>query len=132
MIVLLLLLFFPISCKLQTSHDPASGSQQLKHLKAVVAVTFYPSGKAELISLLDRLMAQAKPGKIKEEVLAVLVPHAGYVFSGVVAASSFNQIPKDMEFDNIFVIGSSHHTQFDGASIYSQGHYITPLLWFLS
>jgi len=127
MIVLLLLLFFPISCKLQTSHDPAPGSQQLKHRKALVAGSYYPADQAELISLIDRCMAQAKPRRIEGDVLAVLAPHAGYVFSGVVAASGFNQIPKDMEFDNIFVIGSSHHIQLDGASIYSQGHYITPL-----
>ncbi len=127
MMIMLLLIFFPISCKSQTNQNSAGGSQKLKNRNPVAAGSYYPANQAQLTSLLDQCMAQAASPKVSGDVLAVLVPHAGYVFSGSVAASSFNQIPKEMKFNTVFVIGSSHHVLFDGASIYNQGHYITPL-----
>jgi AmmeMemoRadiSam system protein B/AmmeMemoRadiSam system protein A len=60
-------------------------------------------------------------------VAAIIAPHAGYVFSGGVAASAFNQIPEGLKYDRIFLIGSSHRSAFNGASVYSGGAYITPL-----
>jgi AmmeMemoRadiSam system protein B/AmmeMemoRadiSam system protein A len=70
--------------------------------------------------------SKAVPKKT-ENVLAIITPHAGYVYSGLVAASSFNQIDPEKDYEHIFIIGSSHRTHFDGASIYSKGNYITPL-----
>ncbi len=61
------------------------------------------------------------------EVFAIISPHAGYVYSGEVAASAFNQIDTDQEFDHVFVVASSHRQYFDGASIYNIGDYLTPL-----
>lgn len=127
MMIMILLILFPLSCKLQTNQNQGSGAQKPENRNAIAAGSYYPANKNQLIGLLDQCMAQAAPRKVKGNVLAVLVPHAGYVFSGSVAASSFNQIPKEMKFDNIFIVGSSHHTLFNGASIYNQGNYITPL-----
>ena len=126
-VVILLLLFFPISCKSQTDQVSKENNGQVVHRRAIAAGSYYPANKQQLISLLDQCISNAKPHIVSGNVLAILSPHAGYIFSGSVAASSFNQINKDMKFDNIFVIGSSHHAHFDGASIYNLGHYITPL-----
>jgi MEMO1 family protein len=60
-------------------------------------------------------------------VVAIICPHAGYVYSGEVAASSYSQIDPTKEYDNIFVLGPSHHVGFDGASIYDEGDFVTPL-----
>jgi hypothetical protein len=49
------------------------------------------------------------------------------VFSAKVAASAFHQIDTTKTYDHIFVIGSSHRSLFDGASIYTVGDFITPL-----
>jgi len=87
---------------------------------------FYPSDPATLRSMLTDLFANAKP-KTTERVIAVICPHAGYEFSGVVAASSINQVDPEKEYENIFIIGSSHYVSFIGASIYDQGDYNTPL-----
>ena len=127
MMIMVIMILFPFSCKPQTSRNPAAGSQKLKNRDPIAAGSYYPANPAQLISLIDQCMAQAESRKVSGDVAAVLVPHAGYIFSGSVAASSFNQINKEMKFDNIFVIGSSHHVLFDGASIYNQGNYITPL-----
>lgn len=95
--------------------------------RPAVAGQFYPSDPTELKSTLKTLFSKAAPAKNIQNVIAVIVPHAGYVYSGEVAASAFNQINWKKDYDNIFIIGTSHHIGFDGASIYSDGNFITPL-----
>ncbi|HCV43255.1 MAG TPA: TIGR00296 family protein [Bacteroidetes bacterium] len=92
-----------------------------------VAGQFYPSNKDELRSTLKRLFSEAVPAKHLPNVVAIISPHAGYPYSGGVAASSFNQIDPAAQYDNIFVIGPSHHVGFEGASVYASGDYVTPL-----
>lgn len=92
-----------------------------------VAGQFYPAQKDELILTLKKLFAKAVPPKKIKNVVAIVSPHAGYDFSGVVAASSFNQIDPSKKYENIFVLGPSHHVAFEGASVYSIGDFITPL-----
>lgn len=93
---------------------------------AAVAGQFYPGNRDILSDTLTDLFERASIKRTNKPVLAILVPHAGYVFSGDIAASAYNQIEKKT-YKNIFVIGSSHKVQFDGASIYSTGNFITPL-----
>ena len=92
-----------------------------------VAGPFYPGSATELRSMLKELFAQAAPSKNLSNVVALISPHAGYVFSGGVAASAFNQIDPSKRYDNIFILGPSHHVGFEGASIYSTGDFVTPL-----
>jgi hypothetical protein len=91
-----------------------------------VAGQFYPGSPDQLSSQLDKLFRNAEPKRF-DDVVAVIAPHAGYVFSGEVAASSFNQVDAGRSYDNIFVLASSHHVSFNGASVYKVGDYITPL-----
>jgi MEMO1 family protein len=102
------------SAKQQVDRPPSSAGK------------FYPGSAGELRSELKELFAEAKPRSV-DHLVAIICPHAGYVFSGVVAASSYNQIPPDQEYDNIFIIGSSHYVSFPGASMYPAGDYQTPL-----
>lgn len=94
--------------------------------KPAVAGQFYPGDPDQLDEQLAGLFRDAVPPRL-ENVVAILSPHAGYVFSGEVAASAFNQVNTEKKYDNIFIIASSHHVAFDGASIYKVGDYITPL-----
>jgi AmmeMemoRadiSam system protein B/AmmeMemoRadiSam system protein A len=91
-----------------------------------VAGQFYPGNPTELKQELEIYFSRAKQPET-ENLQAIVVPHAGYVFSGQVAAHGFNQIDPEAKFDRIFLIGSSHRTYFDGASIYNTGNYKTPL-----
>ncbi len=93
----------------------------------VVAGSFYSSDPKDLKNNLKKLFDQAVSPKLKRDIRAVISPHAGYVFSGQVAASGFKQINPDTEYDHIFLIGSSHHVSFERASVYSKGNYFTPL-----
>ena len=94
---------------------------------AVVAGSFYPASPTELRSDLKSYFNKApkleKTGKIR----AIICPHAGYVFSGQVAAAGYNQLDPGAEYKHIFLIGSSHYVGFTGASIYNLGNYETPL-----
>jgi MEMO1 family protein len=92
-----------------------------------VAGSFYPATHEELNATLKQLFTKTVPSKNTKDIIAIISPHAGYVFSGEVAASAFNQIDSAKKYENIFILGSSHYISFEGASIYSQGNFITPL-----
>jgi MEMO1 family protein len=112
-----ILLFFTPGCK----------SQNLQNRKAAVAGSFYPSDPEILRRDLKEYFDKAKPCSSPGTVMAIICPHAGYPYCGIVAASSYNQIDKNKKYDNVFVIGSSHRAAFDGAAIYNKGNFETPL-----
>lgn len=99
----------------------------LKNRKPAVAGTFYPANQKELELNLERLFSTGTPSLKLDNIVAIITPHAGYVYSGSVAASGFNQLPPEAGYKNVFIIGSSHHSNFDGAALYSDGNFITPL-----
>lgn len=92
-----------------------------------VAGQFYPKNSVELSQLLQTLYKNTPASEDAPEVVALISPHAGYIYSGEVAAAAFNQLNPEKEYKTIFVIGSSHHHSFPGASVYHCGHYQTPL-----
>ncbi len=98
----------------------------LKNREAVFAGSFYPGSAQQLNSMLDDLFEQAEKPSIKNPS-AIIVPHAGYVFSGKTAASAYNQITNPEHYERVFILASSHRVAFQGASIYSIGNYETPL-----
>lgn len=96
--------------------------------RPAVAGRFYPAKKLDLEAEIEILFKEAKPPAdqaISPKV--IIVPHAGYVFSGKVAASGFNQIPADSDIQRVFILASSHQMHFPGASVYCTGNYETPL-----
>ncbi|MEN8121533.1 MAG: AmmeMemoRadiSam system protein B [Bacteroidota bacterium] len=111
---------------IQFSCNAQEDSKKLINRKAVVAGKFYPQDKNELKNQLVEHFAKAKPPKTNN-VLAIISPHAGYVFSGEVAASAFNQLDIKKKYKRIFLIGPSHYVSFNGASIYNTGNYESPL-----
>jgi hypothetical protein len=93
----------------------------------VAAGKFYPADKETLTKDLTLLFKTCNKSSQIRHVRAIISPHAGYIYSGRVAASAFSAIPKDAVYKNIFIIGSSHVMYFNGASVYNCGDYITPL-----
>ena len=94
--------------------------------KPAAAGRFYPADSTELTTTLKNLFLKAKPCS-SQHVIGIVCPHAGYVFSGAVAASSYNQVDPDKQYENVFVIASSHQVSFQGASVYNKGDYLSPL-----
>jgi AmmeMemoRadiSam system protein B/AmmeMemoRadiSam system protein A len=115
-------MFFNTQC---SSQDKGPAEQSVNR-QPYAAGKFYPGNAGELRTELKDLFSLAVPKKT-DNVVAIICPHAGYVFSGEVAASSYDQIDRNRTYKNIFILASSHVKYFDGASIYTRGDYITPL-----
>lgn len=104
---------------------------KIKNRHTIASGRFYSANPNKLNLEIKELMEEASNRincnlPAKDSLAAVIAPHAGYVYSGIVAASSFLQLNKIPARKNVFLIGSSHQTDFDGASIYNIGHYNTP------
>ena len=117
---------FADACSGQMKKEETRPSQKIDRNPAVAGL-FYPADTAELVSQLSIAFKNAIPKQTNNNVLAIISPHAGYIFSSKVASSAFNQIDPDKKYNHIFVIGSSHNARFEGASIYTSGDFITPL-----
>ncbi|MEA3452530.1 MAG: AmmeMemoRadiSam system protein B [Bacteroidota bacterium] len=95
-----------------------------KARKTTVAGSFYPAIQDELKADVLRFLANAQAKK--SNTWAVVSPHAGYVFSGQVAANAIAQFDSEKKYENVFVIGVSHHKSLKGASVYNLGNYVMP------
>lgn len=87
---------------------------------------FYPAEKAELKKTIKEFLNKAESFNIEGKVFAILVPHAGYIFSGPVAAFGYKLLEGKI-FDSVIIIGDSHYERFDGVSIWEKGKWQTPL-----
>ena len=123
-LLLIVLAIIVVNCNSQTKESDLS---VCKDREAIVAGSFYPDDAKQLKAQLDLLFARCAHVKTYDDVLAIISPHAGYVYSGTVAASAFSQINQNKNYKNVFVIASSHRVAFEGASIYNAGNYETPL-----
>jgi len=117
----LLVILVNCSCKGQVKVKPS-------YIRPpAVAGSFYPSDANQLKNMLADYFALTKsPGRYSN-VAAVIVPHAGYVFSGEVAAPAFALLDPEREYSTVFLIGSSHQMLLNGASVFNLGGFNTPL-----
>jgi AmmeMemoRadiSam system protein B/AmmeMemoRadiSam system protein A len=90
------------------------------------AGSFYPADPKELATMVDQLLVEAKKHDISGPVYALVAPHAGYVYSGHVAAHSYILL-KDRDIKRVIVISPSHIESFNAAAIYDGDYYATPL-----
>ena len=107
-------------------------SEILPDREAVVAGRFYPGTADELKKEIEEYFDKSSrlvslSLKEDERLAALIVPHAGYVFSGTVAASAYHLLRKQSGRKRIFILGASHHAFYKGASVYYSGNYVTPL-----
>ena len=109
------------------------GSCKFPQTEAVVrpatqANRFYTGDAGELSQEVDSLLALHRGETEYRDVAALIVPHAGYYFSGNVAAAAYMAIPRDKQYKRIFLLGPSHHEWLDGASVNTEAdYYATPL-----
>ena len=89
---------------------------------------FYTGDARDLGEEVDSFLSLHAKDKQYEHVAALIVPHAGYYFSGNVAAAAYQSIPDDVHYKRIFLLGPSHHEWLDGASVNTEfDYYNTPL-----
>ena len=94
--------------------------------RPAVAGQFYPADAGELSRVVEDCLSKVPPESVKGRIVALLAPHAGYEYSAQTAAYSFKLL-SGMHFDNIIVIGNSHHFFFNKAAVFAKGSFITPL-----
>jgi hypothetical protein len=113
---------FLVSAPLQ--HVRAADPPKVR--QAGVAGSFYPADPKALSAMMDEMLARATPPAIHEPILAVVAPHAGYQYSGPVAAYTYAAL-KGRKFARVVVIAPSHFEGFDFTSVYEGDAYATPL-----
>ena len=94
--------------------------------KPAVAGTFYSGNRATLEREVAVFLENSMPEKDVNHIYGIVAPHAGYMYSGGVAARAYRQV-MDFEYDVVVVISPSHHVYFDKVSIYDGDYYETPL-----
>jgi AmmeMemoRadiSam system protein B len=88
---------------------------------AVVAGQFYTGQKEGLLEAVDALMP---PTASKQSTIAVMSPHAGYVYSGKVAGRTFAGVKIPSE---VIILGPNHHGRGHAAAVYASGAWATPV-----
>ena len=95
---------------------------------AAQAGRFYESDPKLLSQEVDALLNHHNESATYDHLAALIVPHAGYYFSGNVAAAAYMTINPDKQYKCIFLLGPSHQTWIDGASVNTSADlYATPL-----
>lgn len=95
---------------------------------AAVAGTFYPDAPATLGRTVDDLLANAAAPPAGTPVAkALIAPHAGYLYSGPIAASAFAPLNGRSEIERVVLIGPSHHVAFEGIATTAASGFATPL-----
>jgi AmmeMemoRadiSam system protein B/AmmeMemoRadiSam system protein A len=96
------------------------------HVRAsVIAGSWYPDNPDELSAMVDGFLAQAEA--VDGEPIALIVPHAGYAYSGPVAAYGFKQL-EGKEYDVAIIIAADHQAPLSNPiSVWAEGGFETPL-----
>ncbi len=91
------------------------------------AGTFYPDNATELRNKINTLLSSSNVQMINDQMVNILiVPHAGYEYSGSVAAAGFKQIEK-ADYDRVILLGASHQSYFEGVAVDENTSWKTPL-----
>ncbi|MBF0424631.1 MAG: AmmeMemoRadiSam system protein B [Magnetococcales bacterium] len=112
----------------QAEVAPSPGGAGVRVRPAAMAGAWYPDKSEDLASFLDKAMDAAAPPPLTGQgnLRAMIVPHAGYRFSGQTAASAFKLI-RGRALRRVIVIGPSHRQGFAGISTPEVTHFATPL-----
>ena len=108
-----------LECQGQTLNE-----KRVRH--AARSGQFYPGDKQALSSMIGDFLEKAEKVVVNGEIVGLWVPHAGYMFSGQVAANAYCTV-HGSNYDVVIVIGPSHYEPIRGASIGDWDIYRTPM-----
>lgn len=94
--------------------------------KPAVAGQFYSADTEELKEQIEGFLKRATSPQVEGKVKAIMTPHAGYDFSGPVAAEAYKQI-EDEKMATVVIIGNSHSSFFEGVAVDDSSAWETPL-----
>jgi len=96
------------------------------HRAPAVAGAFYPADPTQLRAEVTRALKQADRAQVPGDLVALIVPHAGYTYSAGVAAYAYRQL-EGKHFDTVALIGPSHRVNVRGVALSGAGVWDTPL-----
>ncbi len=99
---------------------------QEKIRESVIAGSWYPGHPEALKKEIGKYLDEARPGPLGGTLVGLIVPHAGYMYSGGIAAHAYKTL-LEQPFDRVLILAPSHRAYFQGASVYRLGGYRTPL-----
>jgi len=79
----------------------------------IAAGSFYPADPRELQQMVQMFLQEVIEKQLPGLIKAIIVPHAGYVYSGLVAASAY-KLMQNKSYSKIILLGPSHYATFDG------------------
>ena len=94
--------------------------------KPAVSGMFYPQDPYVLKGDIEAFLGRADPAPFDGEVLGMIAPHAGYVYSGQVAAYAYKAVSFKPR-ETVIVIAPSHRVRFPGVAVWDAGSFRTPL-----
>jgi hypothetical protein len=96
--------------------------------RPAVAGTFYPSGAPALRSVLEECARHSSNHRPEGRPKALIAPHAGYIYSGPIAATAYGCLaPWRDEIRRVVLLGPSHHVPLRGLATSSAEYFLTPL-----
>ncbi|MFH1510618.1 MAG: AmmeMemoRadiSam system protein B [Candidatus Woesearchaeota archaeon] len=115
-IVLALLVVIITSCT-------SAPSQNIR--EPAVAGSWYPGTREKLNTTVSQLLNSIEKAELQGKIRALIVPHAGYAYSGEVAAAGFAQLSG--QYDTVIILGTAHRIALQGIAITNHTHYRTPI-----
>jgi len=95
---------------------------------ASVAGTFYPDEPDELKQMIEGFIDKAEDVEIDGELKGLVIPHAGYIYSGLTAAYGYTLLKKfSKKINDVIIAGPSHYSGFYGIAESGIGLWETPL-----
>lgn len=92
-----------------------------------VAGSFYPADPAELRRMIGGFLREV-PRAHAPAPKAIIAPHAGYIYSGPIAAAAFARLAPDRnQVTRVVLVGPAHHVPFEGVAASSASVWETPL-----
>lgn len=120
----LMILFSLNACKAQTNKQSQIDNDSIH--KPAFAGQFYSDDPAILKKQIEAFLKNAVIPKV-DSAVAIIVPHAGYIYSGQIDADGYNQV-KQNKYDLIVILGTNHTTiGLTGISIFPKGVFSTPI-----
>ncbi|MEW6042190.1 MAG: AmmeMemoRadiSam system protein B [Elusimicrobiota bacterium] len=90
----------------------------------VVAGRFYDADAKKLRQTVESYLKHVQPHK--DKVFGLIVPHAGYVYSGRTAGEGFSHVAS-LDFEDVVFLGAGHTMHIEGGAVFSKGKFQTPL-----
>ena len=94
--------------------------------RSIISGQWYPGTALELEQTIERFFANVEPVEVDGEIVGLISPHAGYMYSGQVAAYAYQQI-RDQSFDVVAIISPVHRMPLGRFAVTSASAYETPL-----